>query len=139
MKLYLSTLLCTLFLFFAPIKGIILVVALATLADTAFGIWSAKKRNEALNSKIFRHGLIPKLVSYIATVMLVYTSDVFIVNDLTGALVSAEFIATKVIALVLISVEVTSMDESFIKVKGFSFIDKIKSVVLKLKNIKKEL
>ena len=88
---------------------------------------------------MFRNGLVPKLLSYIAVVMLVYASDVFIINGLTLSVVSVEFISTKVIALVLLSVEVKSMDESWIKVKGYSFIDKIKAIILKLKDVKKEL
>jgi len=50
-----------------------------------------------------------------------------------------DFISTKVIALVLLSIEVKSMDESWIKVKGYSFIDKIKAIIVKLKDVKKEL
>jgi len=88
---------------------------------------------------MFRNGLVPKMLSYIAVVMLVYASDVFIINGLTMSVVSVEFISTKVIALVLLSVEVKSMDESWIKVKGYSFIDKIKAIILKLKDVKKEL
>jgi hypothetical protein len=53
--------------------------------------------------------------------------------------VSVDFISTKVIALVLLSIEVKSMDESWIKVKGYSFIDKIKLLLLNLKDVKKEL
>jgi len=139
MKLYLSSVLTVFFLFFAPVKGIILMVALSTIIDTCFGVWKAKSLKEPITSKMFRNGLIPKLVSYIAVVMLVYASDVFIINGLTTSVVSVEFISTKVIALVLLSVEVKSMDESWIKVKGYSFIDKIKAIIVKLKDVKKEL
>jgi Zn-dependent protease with chaperone function len=139
MKLYLSSFLTALILFFAPIKGIILMVALSTIIDTCFGVWKAKKLKEPITSKLFRNGLVPKLVSYIAVVMLVYASDVFIINALTTSVVSVEFISTKVIALVLLSIEVKSMDESWIKVKGYSFIDKIKAIIVKLKDVKKEL
>ena len=52
--------------------------------------------------------------------------------------VSVDFMATKIIALVLLSIEVKSMDESFVVVKGYSFIDRIKSVVLKMKNVRKQ-
>lgn len=138
MKIYLSNILTALLLFFAPIKGIILMVALATILDTGFGLWKAYKIGEKITSKIFRHGLVPKLVSYIAVIMLVYASDVFIINALTMTVVSVDFIATKVIALVLLSIEVKSMDESFVAVKGYSFIDTIKSVILKMKNVRKE-
>jgi len=115
------------------------MVALATIIDTCFGVWKAKSLKEPITSKMFRNGLIPKLVSYIAVVMLVYASDVFIINGLTTSVVSVEFISTKVIALVLLSIEVKSMDESWIKVKGYSFIDKIKAIIVKLKDVKKEL
>jgi len=139
MKIYLSSVLFSLVLFFAPIKGIILIVALSTIIDTCFGVWKAKSLKEPITSKMFRNGLVPKLLSYIAVVMLVFSSDVFIINGLTLSVVSVEFISTKVIALVLLSVEVKSMDESWIKVKGYSFIDKIKAIILKLKDVKKEL
>jgi Zn-dependent protease with chaperone function len=138
MKIYLSNILTALLIFFAPIKGIILMVALATILDTGFGLWKAYKIDEKITSKIFRYGLVPKLVSYIGVVMLVYASDVFIINALTMTVVSVDFMATKVIALVLLSIEVKSMDESFVAVKGYSFIDKIKSVILKMKNVRKQ-
>ena len=138
MKIYLSSILTALLLFFAPIKGIILMVALATILDTCFGLWKAKKLDEEITSKIFRNGLVPKLVSYVAAVMLIYASDVFIINALTLSVISVEFISTKIIALVLLSIEVKSMDESFVKVRGYSFIDKIKVIIAKLKDVKKQ-
>ena len=54
------------------------------------------------------------------------------------SVISVEFISTKLIALVLLSIEVKSMDESFVKVKGYSFIDKIKIIIAKLKDVKKQ-
>jgi sensor histidine kinase YesM len=139
MKIYLSSVATALILFFAPIKGIILMVALATIIDTCFGVWKAKSLKEPITSKLFRNGLVPKLVSYISVVMLVYASDVFIINGLTMSVVSVQFISTKVIALVLLSIEVKSMDESWVSVKKYSFIDKIKSIIVKLKDVKKQL
>jgi hypothetical protein len=128
-----------LIVFFAPIKGIILLVALATIIDTGFGIWKAKKLKENINSKTFRHGFVPKLISYVVGIMLVYTSDFFIINYLTKEVVSVDYIATKLIALTLISIEVKSMDESFEKVKGYSFIKEIVKMIVKAKNVKKHL
>jgi len=138
MKIYLSSITTALVLFFAPIKGIILMVALATIIDTCFGLWKAKKLEEEITSKLFRNGLVPKLVSYVAAVMLIYASDVFIINALTMSVISVEFISTKLIAIVLLSIEVKSMDESFVKVKGYSFIDKTKVIINKIKDLKKQ-
>tara|TARA_R110000796_G_scaffold174222_1_gene291163 strand:+ start:1033 stop:1455 length:423 start_codon:yes stop_codon:yes gene_type:complete len=139
MKIFFSSLFASLMLFFAPIKGIILVVAAVTIIDTLFGMWKANKLGEEITSKLFRHGFVPKLLSYIALTMLVYSSDVFIINELTKSVVSIDFISTKLTSLVLISIEVKSMDESFIKVKGYSFIEKFKQILNKFKDIKKEL
>tara|TARA_R110001606_G_scaffold47323_1_gene120463 strand:- start:296 stop:727 length:432 start_codon:yes stop_codon:yes gene_type:complete len=139
MKIYFSSILAASVLFFAPISGIILIVGLSTIVDSGFGMWRAYSLGESVTSKIFRHGFVPKLLSYIGAVMLVYASDVFILNALTQLVISVEFLSTKIIALVLISIEVKSMDESFIDVKGYSFIEKARKVISKFKDIKKEL
>ncbi len=70
-----AILLKVLLVFFAPIKGIIILVALSTILDTAFGVWKASKLKENVNSKTFRHGFVPKLMSYVGAIMLVYASD----------------------------------------------------------------
>jgi hypothetical protein len=135
----LTILLKVLVVFFAPIKGIIILVALSTVLDTAFGVWKAKKLKESVTSKIFRHGFVPKLMSYVGAIMLVYASDFFIINYLTKEVISVDYLATKLIALMLISIEVKSMDESFQKVKGYSFINKIVKLIIKAKDVKKKL
>ena len=136
---FLSTLLKTILLFFAPIKGIVILVALSTILDTCFGFWKAKNLNQQITSKKWRHGFVPKVLSYVVAVMLVYTSDYFILNELMKLVLSIEFLSTKLIALALISIEVKSMDESFKKVKGWSFLEKITSYIMKAKDIKKQI
>ena len=115
-----------------------MLVAISTILDTAFGLWKAKALGEEITSKKLRMGLVPKLISYISVVMLVFASDVFIINEMTIGLISIVFISTKLVSLALLSVEVKSMDESFVKVKGYSFIDKFKGIVKKVKDLKKE-
>jgi peptidoglycan biosynthesis protein MviN/MurJ (putative lipid II flippase) len=143
MKNYLTTHIMIIFkvllVFFAPIKGIIILVALSTIIDTGFGFWKAKKLKQDITSKKWRFGFVPKILSYIAAVMLTYASDFFIINELTKMIISVEFLSTKLIALILISIEVKSMDESFVKVKGWSFLEKITGMLRKAKDIKKEI
>lgn len=139
MKIWLSSIFYSLLLFFAPIKGIIVIVALSTMIDTGFGVWKAKKLGEKLSSKAFRSGLVPKLLSYVGTVMMVYGSDVFIINSLISNVVDVEFMATKVIALTLIINEAKSIDESFEAVKGYSLIAKLLEIINNLKDVKKQL
>ena len=137
---YLEVFLGVLIVFFAPITGMIVLVALSTIIDTGFGIWRVHNdKNKTFSSKKLRFGFIPKLLSYVCAIMLVYASDYFIINELTKMVVSVEFLSTKLIALTLISIEVKSMDESFEAVKGWSFLKKFTSLILKAKDIKKKI
>ena len=129
----------TILVFFSPIKPIILLVGLSTVLDTIAGIWRAKKLKEKVSSRKARKGLVPKLVSYIVAVLLVYTTDFFIINELVSNFISIDYLATKLIALALISVEVKSIDESFKAVKGCSFLQKITDIILKARDIRKNL
>ena len=116
-----------------------MLVALSTIIDTIVGLWKAAKLKEKITSKKARFGFVPKLISYVAAIMLVYMSDYFIISELLSTVISIEFFATKVIALALISVEVKSIDESFKAVKGCSFLEKITGLILKMKDIKKNI
>jgi hypothetical protein len=53
--------------------------------------------------------------------------------------VSVKFLSTKLLSLVLISIEVKSMDESFKEVKGWSFLDRMIKLIMKAKDVKKGL
>tara|TARA_R100000655_G_scaffold43604_2_gene80019 strand:+ start:3264 stop:3698 length:435 start_codon:yes stop_codon:yes gene_type:complete len=129
----------TILVFFAPIKPIIMLIGISTILDTVAGIWRAKKLKETVSSRKARKGLIPKLVSYIVAILLVYATDFFIINEMVSNFISIEYLATKLIALALISVEVKSIDESFKAVKGCSFLQKITDIILKARDIRKNL
>jgi len=139
MRAYLYAILSTIVYFYAPIGGLIMTVAIVTLLDTGFGIWRSYKLGREIKSRLLRVGLGNKLIPYISIVMLVYMSDVFIINDLLINAISVNFMATKSIALVLIAIEVKSMDESFKEVKGYSFVNKITKVLIYLKNAKNKI
>ena len=136
---YGSILVKVLVLFFTPVQGIILLVALSTIIDTMFGLWRAKKTKIKINSKTLRHGLVPKLLSYVGLVMFIYTSDYFILNELFLGILSVQYVSTKIVALVLVGIEIRSWDESFIAVRGYSFLQKMVGMVNKFKNIKKQI
>tara|TARA_R100000329_G_scaffold80539_2_gene68881 strand:+ start:2354 stop:2788 length:435 start_codon:yes stop_codon:yes gene_type:complete len=129
----------TILVFFAPIKPIIMLIGISTILDTVAGIWRAKKLKENVSSRKARKGLVPKLVSYIVAILLVYATDFFIINEMVSNFISIEYLATKLIALALISVEVKSIDESFKAVKGCSFLQKITDIILKARDIRKNL
>lgn len=137
LKIY-GSLLLPLVLFFAPIYVMVFLVGLSTIVDTGFGIWKAKQLGEEVTSKACRNGLVPKIRSYVLIVLILFTADHYIVNELTKLFIDVEFVSTKLISLALIAIEVKSIDESFAKVKGYSFIGKLFSNLRNIKNVKDE-
>jgi hypothetical protein len=137
-KIY-GSLLLPVILFFAPIAWMVFLVGLSTIIDTGFGVWKSKSLGEEVSSKICRKGLVPKVRSYVIMVLLLYMADYYIINELTKLFINVEFISTKLVSLVLIVIEVKSMDESFSKVKGYSFIEKLYSNVKSIKKAKDDI
>ena len=137
-KIY-GSLLFPVIAFFAPIYFMVFLVGLSTLIDTAFGIWKAKSLGEEVSSKICRKGLIPKIRSYAGIVLLLFVLDYYIVNEFTKLFISIDFVSTKLVSLGLIVIEVKSMDESFEKVKGYSFIGKLYNNLRNIKKVKDDL
>lgn len=125
--------------FFAPIYFMVFLVGLSTLIDTGFGVWKAKSLGEQVSSKLCRKGLIPKLRSYASIVLLLFILDYYIVNEFTQLFVDIQFVSTKLVSLALIVIEVKSMDESFEKVKGYSFIGKLYDNLRNIKKVKDDI
>jgi len=138
-KITLSSILKSLYLFFAPVSGLLLVVGLSTILDTIFGIAKAKKLGEPITSKDFRMGYVPKTMGYLGVVICIFLLDTLILNELIKNILDFDYFATKIVSLVLILNEVKSMDESWVVLKGYSFIDKFKESITQIKDIKKQI
>jgi hypothetical protein len=117
----------------------VFLVGMSTIIDTGFGVWKAKSLGEEVSSKLCRKGLVPKIKSYVIIVLLLFVADYYIVNEFTKLFIDIEFVSTKLVSLVLIVIEVRSMDESFNKVKGYSFIDKLYTNVKSIKKAKEDI
>jgi hypothetical protein len=117
----------------------VFLVGISTIIDTGFGIWKAKSLGEEVTSKLCRKGLVPKIKSYVLIVLLLFIADYYIVNEFTKLFISIEFVSTKLASLALIIIEVRSMDESFTKVKGYSFIAKLYSNIKSIKKAKDDI
>lgn len=138
LKIY-TSLFLPIIVFFAPIYVMVFLVGVSTIVDTAFGIWKAKSLGEEVDSKKCRQGLVPKIKSYVIIVLLLFVADFYIVNEFTKLFIDIEYVSTKIVSLVLIVIEVRSMDESFKKVKGYSFIDKLYDNVRNIKKVKDDM
>ena len=69
-------------------------------------------------------------------VVLIYCIDLFILNDIIQTFFTVPLMATKVVAMTLISIELFSMDENFKAVKKKGFWDYFKDLTARAKDIK---
>ena len=129
--------------FFLPIVGILILIAASVILDTITGIWKAKKLKQPITSRRLS-AIISKILLYEATVMLFYAMDKFLLNDIVISFFSIDLLTTKVLALVLVSIEVISINENYYSIyqKDLwyalkNLFARAKEVTSDFKNIKK--
>ena len=120
--------------FFLPIVGILILIAASVILDTITGIWKAKKLKQPITSRRLS-AIISKILLYEATVMLFYAMDYFLLNDIVISFFSIELLTTKVLALVLVSIEVISINENYKAVKGIDLWASLKNLFARAKEV----
>ncbi len=134
----LLTLISICFAFFLPISGILIMIGVLICIDTITGIWKAKKIGEKITSRKLS-AIISKLALYEITVIMFFLIDKFILNDIMLTFFSVPFMLTKIVALVLSSIEVMSINESIKQVKGVDLWQSGKELFARAKEIKEDL
>ena len=135
---YIIQLLSVVSAFFLPISGILFLIGFAILVDTITGIWKAKK----LKIKITSRGLsaiVSKLFLYEVAVILTYLIDKFILNDILLQFFSVPLMLTKILSLVLVSIEAISISENYKAVKGIDIWSALKNLLQRSKEIKTDI
>ena len=135
---YIIQLLAVVSAFFLPISGILFLIGFAILVDTITGIWKAKK----LKIKITSRGLsaiVSKLFLYEVAVILTYLIDKFILNDILLQFFSVPLMLTKILSLVLVSIEAISISENYKSVKGIDIWSALKNLLQRSKEIKGDI
>lgn len=101
----------SIFVFFAPVYPLILLVGAFIIVDTLFGVyasWKDKGKKSIKSRKLAR--LISKLVVYTGVILLVFGLDTLIISTYVGGL-----LITKLVAGVLCFIEGFSIDEKIRK------------------------
>lgn len=124
--------------FFLPISGILGLLFVLILSDTFTGLWKAKHQKHEITSRKLSV-VISKLFLYELTVILFYLIDVYILNDIILTFFSVPFMLTKVVALVLASIEVMSINENYKVVKGIDLWQSAKLLFARAKEVKDDL
>ena len=134
----LLTLISICFAFFLPISGILLMIGVLICIDTFTGIWKANKLGDKITSRKLS-SIISKLGLYELTVIMFFLIDKFILNDIILTFFSVPFMLTKIVALVLSSIEVMSINENYKAVKSIDLWQSMKLLFARAKEVKEDL
>ena len=124
--------------FFLPISGILFLIGFAIFIDTLTGLWKAKKLKIAITSRKLS-AVISKLFLYELAVIGFYLIDFWILNDIIKQFFSVPLMLTKILSLVLVSIEVISINENYKAVKGIDIWQSMKSLFARAKEIKNDI
>lgn len=123
--------------FFMPVNGLLFLVGFAIFVDTITGLWKAKKLKQPITSRRLS-AVISKMLLYEVTVILFYLIDIFILNDILLTFFSVPLMLTKLLSLVLVSIEVVSINENYKAVKGIDLWQSAKNLISRAKELKKD-
>jgi hypothetical protein len=124
--------------FFLPISGILFLIGFAIFVDTLTGIWKAKKLKIPITSRKLS-AIVSKLFLYEVAVIGFYLIDKFILNDIILTFFSVPLMLTKILSLVLCSIEVISISENYKAVKGIDIWSAFKNLLQRSKEIKNDI
>ena len=124
--------------FFLPISGILFLIGFAIVVDTLTGIWKSKKLGVPITSRKLS-AIVSKLFLYEVAVIGFYLIDKFILNDIILQFFSVPLMLTKILSLVLCSIEVISISENYKAVKGIDIWSAFKNLLQRSKEIKKDI
>ena len=123
--------------FFLPITGILFLIGFSIVIDTITGIWKSKKLGVPITSRKLS-AIISKLMLYEVAVILFYLIDRFILNDIILTFFSVPLMLTKILSLVLVSIEVMSISENYKAVKGIDLWQAMKLLFARARDIKQD-
>ena len=135
---YIIQLLAVVSAFFLPISGILFLIGFAILVDTITGIWKAKKLKIKITSRALS-AIVSKLFLYEVAVILTYLIDYYILNDIILQFFSVPLMLTKILSLVLVSIEAISISENYKAVKGIDIWSSLKNLLQRSKEIKQDI
>lgn len=124
--------------FFLPISGILFLIGFAIFIDTLTGIWKAKKLKIKITSRKLS-AIISKLFLYEVAVIGFYLIDYWILNDIIMKFFSVPLMLTKILSLVLVSIEAISISENYEAVRGINIWSAFKQLLQRSKEIKNDI
>lgn len=138
LKSSLLTVFAVIVAFLTPIIPLILTVGCAIFLDTIMGLWKAKKLKEKTTSRKLSK-IISKMVLYESATILFFCIEKFILGDFILLVTSIPFVLTKIVAAILVTVEVVSINENYHSISGVNLWQKFKLFLARTKTLKSDI
>lgn len=140
MKTYINYILTGLALFFAPIQGLLIAVGMAIALDTFTGIFKSIKLNglKSIRSRKLSN-IVSKMLLYQITLILLFVIDKFLLNEFAKLHFSIQFMFTKVVAIVLIFIELVSIKENIEEALKIDIWKMLKNLLNRAKEVKSDI
>jgi hypothetical protein len=123
--------------FLVPIKPLILIVGATIFLDTIFGVVRALKIKEAITSRRLSR-IVSKIFLYECAIILFFCIEKYILNDIMISFGMVSLLLTKIVATMLVFVEVLSITENYKIISGVNIWDKLKEVFRRTSELKND-
>lgn len=124
--------------FLMPIKPLMILVGLMIILDTIFGVWKCKKQGTKVTSKGLS-AIVSKMVLYQVAVILIFALEKFMFGDFVQLFTAIPLFLTKVVATLLVGIEITSISENIEEATGVNIWQRIKIMLGRAKKIKDDV
>ena len=125
--------------FILPIKPLLVIIGLAIAVDTIMGIWAARKQGKKITSYRMADS-IKKVLMYNMVIISFYYLDVHLLSEFTKIFFpSMDLLLTKLLAMVLTSIEGFSIDEKFKIITGESIFERFMKLLKGFKGLKRKI
>jgi hypothetical protein len=135
----LSFLFTSIILLLAPIQGLLIAVSVAIAIDTLLGVFKTVKLNgwQSFKSKNLGN-IVGKLILYQSSLILIYIIDYNLLSEFFKLWFSIPLFFTKIVAIILIFIEMVSVKENFEEAFKVDVFALLKSALSRTKDLKDE-
>lgn len=140
MKTYLSYIGTGLLMFFTPIYGLLIAVGFSIILDTFTGVFKSVYLHgwSSIRSRKLSH-IISKMLLYQITILLLFVIDKFVLNEFVISHFTIKFMFTKLVAILLIFIELTSIKENVEEALKIDIWKMLKELLNRAKEVKEDI
>lgn len=139
MKNVLLTFLISVVAFLSPIQGSLIAVGGFIFADLLVARYRCYRKGVKWTSRKMFSGFVIKTIVYQASVILFFVLDYAIINEFIKAIFPFDYLLTKLLALMLIHIELKSIDESIEVLTGKGIFVRFFDMLQTAKNVKNKI